>query len=572
MKPRTYFQTAFRSAKATGSYSVPRARAPIDLWLDANEGRTPPEDILQVDTDAVRRYPSKTRLESMLAEKVGVDATSLVVTNGGDDAIDRICRGFLEAGRNLVMTSPGFEMISTYAQMTGADVRRVDWWGGPFPWAEIQANVDDSTAVVAVVSPNNPTGEVVATADVVAFAHANPSVLIMLDLAYTEFASEDAQSVVNGVANIVTIRTLSKAYGLAGLRVGYAVGDMGVINVIRAAGGPYPVSAASLAFAERALESMEIAPYIERVGTERTILRDLFHEMGVKTTASKANFIFAEIGDGQRFRDGMAGFGIGIRAWPGRKGPDLDGWVRVTCPGHDADFSRLIHSINSLQRPEALIFDMDGVLVDVSSSYRQAIVRTAASYGVEVGPADIAAQKAKGNANNDWQLTLRLLAAAGVTAELDEVTSRFEDLYQGVDSTPGLWTTEKPLTNRRWISALKDRGYALGVVTGRPRRDAERLIDQFGFEGLFETMICMEDGPLKPDPWPIQAVMQAMSVKTAWMFGDTRDDMVSSRAAGVLPFGVLAPGDTDEDILFQSGAGFVVQNVEDIEALLPELG
>ncbi len=572
MKPRTYFQTAFCSAEATGSYSVPRARAPIDLWLDANEGRTPPDDVLKVEADTVRRYPSKTRLELMLAEKVGVDATSLVVTNGGDDAIDRICRGFLEAGRNLVMTSPGFEMISTYAQMTGADVRRVAWWGGAFPWAEIQANVDESTAVVAVVSPNNPTGEVVATADVLAFAHANPGVLVMLDLAYTEFASEDAQSVVNDVANIVTIRTLSKAYGLAGLRVGYAVGEIGVINVIRAAGGPYPVSAASLAFAERALESMDIAPYIEEVGKERTILRELFQEMGVKTTESKANFVFAEIGDGQRFRDGMAGFGIGIRAWPGRKDPDLDGWVRVTCPGDEKYFSRLVHSINSLQRPDALIFDMDGVLVDVSSSYRQAIVRTAASYGVIVGPVEIAAQKAKGNANNDWQLTLRLLAAAGVRADLDEVTSRFEDLYQGVGSTPGLWTTEQPLTNRRWISALKERGYALGVVTGRPRRDAERLIDQFGFEGLFETLICMEDGPLKPDPWPIQAVMEAMSVKTAWMFGDTRDDMVSSRAAGVLPFGVLAPGDTDEDILFRSGAGFVVQKIEDITAFLPELG
>ena len=143
MKPRDQFKTAFLSTTATGSYSVQRGKAPIDLWLDANEGPAPPVDILNIEPQQVRRYPSKLNLESMLAERIGVDAGQVVVTNGGDDAIDRVCRGFLSAGQNIVMTTPSFEMIRTYALLADADVRQVRWWDGEFPWREFEGLFDE---------------------------------------------------------------------------------------------------------------------------------------------------------------------------------------------------------------------------------------------------------------------------------------------------------------------------------------------------------------------------------------------------------------------------------------------
>lgn len=570
MKPRTIFQKAFESPASTGSYSVARASAPIDLWLDANEGRAPNAVDLP-PAEILRRYPDKAPLEALLAEHNGALPQQVVVTNGGDDAIDRICRGFLEPGTHLLMTVPGFEMIATYARLAGAEVRHVHWWSADFPWDELRAAVDAQTRVVAVVSPNNPTGAVVDPHDVVEFATDHPQLLVLLDLAYTEFADDRAQDVVRDVPNIVTVRTLSKAYGLAGLRVGYAIGAVSVCNVLRSASGPYPVSSASLFMAQHVLESTDPAPYLAEVRRERDILRQWAEDVGWRAQPSQANFVFAEVGDGARVRDGLAGFGIAVRAWPGKREPvDLTGHVRISCPGDPQDFARLMHALNCLEKPELLIFDMDGVLVDVSSSYRQAIVRTAASFGVSVTAADIAAQKAMGNANNDWRVTQRLMMAQGVDADFDEIVRRFEDLYQGTSTTPGLWKTEVLLTNRVWLNRLKENGFGMAVVTGRPRRDADRLIDHFGLSGIFETMVCMEDGPLKPDPWPLEEALRRTGARHAWMFGDTRDDMVACRRAGVLPVGVLAPGDCDREVLYAAGAGFVVKNIENVESLLPE--
>lgn len=93
---------------------------------------------------------------------------------------------------------------------------------------------------------------------------------------------------------------------------------------------------------------------------------------------------------------------------------------------------------------EAVLWDLDGVLADVSQSYRQAIIQTAAFFQVPLTQEDIAQEKAKGNANNDWALTQRLLKAkGGVEVTLEEVTAKFEELYQGTESKAGLWTTER---------------------------------------------------------------------------------------------------------------------------------
>lgn len=93
---------------------------------------------------------------------------------------------------------------------------------------------------------------------------------------------------------------------------------------------------------------------------------------------------------------------------------------------------------------EAVLWDLDGVLADVSQSYRQAIIQTAAFFQVPLTQEDITQEKAKGNANNDWALTQRLLKAkGGVEVTLEEVTAKFEELYQGTESKAGLWTTER---------------------------------------------------------------------------------------------------------------------------------
>ncbi|MFZ4737718.1 MAG: aminotransferase class I/II-fold pyridoxal phosphate-dependent enzyme [Bradymonadia bacterium] len=561
-------------AERSSRYQVPRAPAPIDLHLDGNEGATPSRTLYDVlgaeGTDPMRRYPDTASLEAALARRHGVDAERVVVTAGADETIDRACRALLAPGRNLVLPVPTFEMIARYARLSGGEVRTVAWTGSVWPRAEVLAALDADTAMVAIVTPNNPTGAVATLEDVRAIAEAAPHALVMLDHAYIEFAGaeHDLTTHVLDLPNVLVVRTVSKAWGLAGLRVGYGVGDPRLVDWLRACGAPYPVSGPSLALARAALQQGDalVADFVSRVVQERESLQRLLTVRGAQVTPSHANFVFARVPDAVWLRDAMAGFGIGIRAFPGRV--ELDGAVRVTCPGDAASFQRLAHALDTALAPEALLFDVDGVLVDVSASYRLAIEETCRSFGVEPAAGEVAAIKAAGNANNDWDVTRRVLAQHGVEVPRAEVVERFEALYQGTPERPGLRENETLRVDRGLFARLAER-CPLGLVTGRPRRDLSTFLDRFELHGYFATTVCMEDAPLKPDPAPLRLALSHLGVRRAWFFGDTPDDARSARAAGVLPIGVLAPGEVDPTPLHRAGAGRVLDDPNTLETLLP---
>jgi HAD superfamily hydrolase (TIGR01548 family) len=245
--------------------------------------------------------------------------------------------------------------------------------------------------------------------------------------------------------------------------------------------------------------------------------------------------------------------------------------VRINVPGEPLATRRLHAGLRAVLAPEAVLFDVDGVLVDVSRSYREAVRATAARWGVLVSAEDIAAAKAAGDANNDWVLTQRLLAAHGVEVPLAEVTRRFEELYQGHAGSPGLKHRETARLSRVELEALAAR-YPLALVTGRPRRDAMELVEREGWSGLFRAAVCMGEAAPKPDPAPVRAALAALGVGSAWMLGDTVDDVRAARAAGVVPLGIVAPGEDPEraaPLLLRAGAARVLPTPSDLAGLLP---
>jgi len=214
--------------------------------------------------------------------------------------------------------------------------------------------------------------------------------------------------------------------------------------------------------------------------------------------------------------------------------------------------------------PEGLIFDLDGVIADVGGSYRAAIVETAAAFGVTVSDTDVVAAKAAGDASDDWEVTRRLCAAAGVDVDLSAVKERFERFYQGGDGQIGLKEREELLVGRttltRWASRLP-----LGIVTGRPRSDAEAFLDRFEIRDLFGAVVTREDAPMKPHPAPVRLALQRLGLERAWMLGDTPDDIAAARGAGVLPLGV-ATTNTPEGYL--AGAALVLETTDQVEEIL----
>jgi histidinol-phosphate aminotransferase len=167
----------------------------------------------------------------------------------------------------------------------------------------------------------------------------------VLDLAYTEFADEDLTPVGLAFPNVVCIRTLSKAWGLAGLRVGYAVGDERVITWIRSAGGPYAVSGPSAAIACRALDTCAglVRETVERVRVERAELVDLLRSLGATPWESRANFVTARFPDAEKVWRNLGERGIAVRFFGAR--PHVENCLRITCPGRAPAFDRVTRAL-----------------------------------------------------------------------------------------------------------------------------------------------------------------------------------------------------------------------------------
>ena len=320
------------------------------LRLDANEGPLPPEELLdslsQIDRDLVRRYPDASVLESKLAARLGVDPAQVLVGAGGDGTIASFAGALLGPTASptpvpFVCTTPTFQMIPANARLFGAEVTEVPWFDEPFPVDVFCEAASAPGACAAIVSPNNPTGATVEWSDVERVADTLDSGALLLDLAYEEFAEQDLASPALRVPNVIQLRTLSKAYGLAGLRVGYLVGSPEWIDRLRAVAPPYPCSSLSLILAERAigLDAVPDRLVLGAIAERRDALRERLLAGGFEVPESDANFLCARGPAANALYEGLRSEGVLVRRFSRR--PDLEDCLRITTPTSPDERARL---------------------------------------------------------------------------------------------------------------------------------------------------------------------------------------------------------------------------------------
>ena len=207
----------------------------------------------------------------------------------------------------------------------------------------------------------------------------------------------------------------------------------------------------------------------------------------------------------------------------------------IAIPGSTSEFAS-----NS-----AVLFDMDGVLVDVTGSYRKAIEKTVQFFDEKtVQPGEIQALKERGGYNNDWDLTEAILAGRGTTVPKTEIIRKFQEFYLGTEGKKGLIENEKWLLEKEKLGNLR-RKYCLGIVTGRPREETVYVLRKFGVESQFDVVVTMEDYPAeksKPNPYPINLALGKLGVRESIYVGDSVDDVKAAICAGVRAFGCIPPG------------------------------
>jgi len=210
-----------------------------------------------------------------------------------------------------------------------------------------------------------------------------------------------------------------------------------------------------------------------------------------------------------------------------------------------------------------LIFDMDGVLVDVSESYRETIAQTVEHFtGAPVARARIQEKKNQGGWNDDWKLSHHLVTEAGVDAPFEYVKEHFQKLFLG-----GLIEREKWIARPGTLERLAER-FQFAVFTGRPREEARLSLNRFGPELVFDPLIAMEDVVHhKPDPEGLLRIA-GQNASQAFYIGDTVDDARAARAARIPFIGIAAPSNPlylDLVFLFHDEHAYAI--VDDINYL-----
>jgi histidinol-phosphate aminotransferase len=327
---------------------VPTGQAPEAIasggiaQLASNESPFPPHprvvEAIQAAAGAMHRYPDPdaTLLRRRLAERYETQPGRVAVGNGSCEILLAAAEALLEPGAEILYSWPAFSMYPYLAALTGAREIRV-----PLDADDVHdldamaAEVTAATQLVLVCNPNNPTGTHRPAAEIAAFCErVPPHVTVVLDEAYIEFqTNDDPDATLDLLAdfpNLVVLRTFSKCYGLAGLRVGYAIGSSTFRAAVDAVRQPFSVNAlAQAAGAEAILHQDDVRRRVESTVAERLRVEEALAALGLQTAATEANFSWVDLGDAD---EGEVVAGLGERLVAVRPGTPLGdpGHIRVT--------------------------------------------------------------------------------------------------------------------------------------------------------------------------------------------------------------------------------------------------
>lgn len=272
------------------------------------------------------------RLTATLAERFKVAPEQIVLGNGSFEVLAAGAFAWSKRGR-IVCPELMFDEPIDYAVRQGARVQRVPLAADMgVDLAALAAAVDGDTALVYLCNPNNPTGMLIDPAALRAFIRGlDPKVTVIVDEAYNELTDRPEQSSVVDLVregrNLIVTRTFSKIYGMAGLRVGYAIASPDKAKVIRDHATTIGLNSAGLAAALASYNDREFTRYsLARIVEARAMLVGALHRHGLKVLPTQANFLFVEVPDANAFRDAMAARGIRIRGAYGK----WTRWSRVS--------------------------------------------------------------------------------------------------------------------------------------------------------------------------------------------------------------------------------------------------
>lgn len=539
------------------------------LKLDSNENDFGPspkviEALRQVEPCDIQYYPFYGELLQKLADFHGVEIGNVILTAGADEAISAILGTFLEYKQTVLTVAPSFVMPKIYAKINGLNYKEIDYgkkW--VFPTEEFIKNIDNAD-LINITTPNSPTGEVIeenVIKEIVEKAQGKP---VLIDETYGNYSGITNLDLTKTHDNVFIVRSFSKDFALAGLRLGYIISDSKNIKHLRKYLSPYNVSTLTVKAGLAALDDIE---YFENVKIEmeksKKVLSEGLEKLGAKIYPTSTNFICVDFGKKADFIYHKL-LANKIRVKYFNQAHLLENCFRIAVP----KLENTKKVLKALEIKPTIVFDMDGVLIDASKSYRVAVQKTFKHFSdKEVAPEEISAVKKLGGLNNDWDLTDFLLKKYGFNVNYDEIVTVFQSHYEK------LADTEEPLINKEFFETLSE-DYHLAIFTGRLKQEAVFTLEKHSFTKYFYPIITMEEVGLdrqKPDCFGLEIIKEKIITDKIYYLGDTVDDMECAITGKVNGIGVLPPQDKSDELkklLKSKNAMVVLEKTEDLTKFL----
>ena len=542
------------------------------LKIDSNESDFGPspkvlDTLRHVEPRDVQYYPFYGELLKKLADFHRVNIENIILTAGADEAISSILGTFLEAGQTVLTVTPSFVMPKIYSKINGLkylEISYEDKW--QFPSKKFIQNIDNAD-FIHITTPNSPTGEVISQEVIAQIIDKSGDKAVLIDETYANYSGITNLELTKINENVFIVRSFSKDFALAGLRLGYIVSAEQNIKNLRKYLSPYNVSNLTVKAGIAALDDIQ---YFEDVKSEmeksKKVLSDGLEKLGAKIYQSKTNFICVDFGEKADFiYKKLLDNKIKVKYY--RKREMLENCFRITVPR----LENTLKILETLKIKPTIIFDVDGVLMDASKSYRVAVQKTFNHFSnKDVSSEELSAAKKLGGLNNDWDLTEFLLKKYGYEINKDEIVEIFQAYYTK------LAEIEEPLVDCEFFEKLA-KNYNLSVFTGRLRQEAFFTLDKHNFTKYFYPIITMDEVGLhrqKPDCLGLEIIKEKIISDKIYYLGDTVDDMICAISANVAGIGILPPQDKSDDLknlLKSENAMVVLEQATDLGKFLEEL-
>jgi histidinol-phosphate aminotransferase len=334
-------------------YSPPTGGRAGKLRLDFNEntvGCSPAvvSALMQAITqENLTIYPEYEATRAALSRFFHLPESQFLLSNGTDEAIQVLVNTYVDDNQEVIVLTPSYAMYRFYAEVAGAKVRDLPYRAGTleFPLEELLAAVTPATRAILISNPNNPTGAGIGLPEIETVLRHAPHAAVLIDEAYYEFCGVTALGLLEQYPNLFVSRTFSKAYGLAGLRIGCLFGRAADIKFLHKAQSPYSVNILAAVAARAGVGDPEyVANFVKQAVEARDLLYAGFEKRGIPFYRSQGNFVLFRAGERSiPVRDALRECGVLIRD----RSYEIAGCVRVTA-GTPAQVARFFAALDEV--------------------------------------------------------------------------------------------------------------------------------------------------------------------------------------------------------------------------------